>query len=397
MQMSNTLNLSQSHYDKPQSHSTTQTRWVVPGSKQIYAPSLKLLDLVITPNHPAYYASLVGAYGCIKRVQIKMNSKEVDVWYAQSVLPYLLAQTGDNEKQICVNSVLFGSGNNVIYEPDSQQLQLFRPPVGPSTSLKLSVFSNLFDSIGVINSDMEIIIDWETNFTKYICPVNVGQVTSVSIAAPYLSYETLNGNFPQPAKVAYTQWVEDVFAVPAIAETNKDQQIEIRSNAFNNKTIGRLMLTNTPASIANTSPANRTVSNDLAVLYNLFGYYQSTPMRLESFNIAKEGKNILTFRNVSNDAIKLSVAHDSWGPSNFVSGGHYHSVAPILRELNNQLLNGFCSYGCVEINDLIRKELQITYRRTSAENDTPALADTLLISCVAEVKCALINGEKVYL
>jgi hypothetical protein len=217
-------------------------------------------------------------------------------------------------------------------------------------------------------------------------------VTSASIAAPYLSYETLNGNFAQPPKVVYRQWVEDVFNVPSIG-SNSTQQIEIRSNAYNNKNIGRLLLTNIPATIANCSP-----SEDTTELFNLFGYYQSTPMKQEIFNIAKEGKNILTFRNVSNDAVKLSVAHDSWGQAHFVTGGHYHSEAPVLGELKDAVLNGFCSYGCVEINDLIRKELQITYRRTSDNNNVaPTLGGQMFISCVAEVKCALVNGEKQYL
>jgi hypothetical protein len=254
---------------------------------------------------------------------------------------------------------------------------------------------------------MEILIDWETNFTKYVCPVNASvPVTSVTIAAPYLSYETLLGDFPQPQKVIYNQWVEDVFSVPQISTIpggnvfadNTTQQIEIRSNAFNNKNIGRLMLSNIPASIANSSPLSGAVSADLTQLFNLFGYYQSTPMKMESFNVAKSGQNVLTFRNVSNDAVKLSVAHDSWGKSYFITGGHYHSQAPVLQELSAAVLNGFCSYGCVEINDLIRKELQITYRRTSdLSANAPTLGSQMLISCVAEVKCALVNGQKQYL
>jgi hypothetical protein len=390
-------NLSQCHYDRPQSHTQTQTRWVIPGNKKIYAPSIKLLDLVITPNNPAYYASLVGAYGCVRRVQIKLDSKEVDVWYAQSVLPYLVSASADNEKQLNINSVIYGTGNNVKYDTATKKLSLYRPLVGPSVSLKLSVFSDLINSIGVINSDMEIIIDWDTNVAKYLLSANGSAVTSATISAPYLSYETLTGNWEQPPKVVYRQWLEDVFSVPAITTDNTSQQIEIRSNAFNNKNIGRMLLTNIPASIANVSTSSA-VSADLTQLYNLFGYYMSVPMKQENFNIAKEGKNILTFRNVSNDAVKLSVAHDAWGPATFVTGGHYHSVAPVLKELSSATLNGFCSYGAVEINDLIRKELQITYKRTSDANTTiPALGNQLLVSAVAEIKCALVNGEKQYL
>jgi len=391
-------NLTQCHYDKPQSHTQTQTRWVIPGNKKIYAPSLKILDLVITPNTSAYYASLVGAYGAIRRVQIRFDGREVDIWYAQSVLPYLIAGSADNEKQININSVIYGTGNNVVYDSASKKLSLYRPLVGPSVSLKLSVFSDLINSIGVINSDMEIIIDWETNVAKYLLPANGIAITSASITAPYLSYETLSGNFEQPPKVVFRQWLEDVFSVPAIPTDNTSQQIEIRSNAFNNKNIGRLLLSNTPIAVANVSANANFITSDLTQLYNLFGYYMSVGMKQENLNVAKEGMTLLSFRGVSNDAVKLSIAHDSWGPATFVTGGHYHSNAPVLKELSGAVLNGFCSYGCVEINDLIRKELQITYKRTSdTKTIAPALGDQLLISAVAEVKCVLVNGEKQYL
>jgi hypothetical protein len=386
--------LSQVHYDKPQSHSNIQTRWVIPGGKKILSQSIEILDLKLNPNRSCKFASLVGAYGCIKKVQIRMNNKEVDVWYAQSALPYLIAMSGDNERQKGINQQVSLTGNNVVYDPVEQLLTLERPDVDSRTAtLKLSLYSDLFNKIGIVNMPMEIIIDWETNLSRFLISNGGGNVDTVSISPPFLTYETWNGDYEQPAQVEFTQWIEDQMNIPNISTNNTQQQYEIRSNAFNNKYIHRLLLTNIPASVINNAP-----SADLQDLYNIFGYYMSVPMKQENFNIARDGMNLLTFRNVSNDAVKLSVAHDTWGQSVFTTGAHMHTNNSVLLELEEAPLNGYASYGCCEVSDYIRKELQITYRRKSDVNNTyPALGAQLVLSAVAEVKCILEGDEKIYI
>jgi len=394
------MSLSQCHYDKPQSHGTTQTRWVLNAGKKIYAPSIKILDLKVKPNTDCYFPALVGAYGAIKRVQIKLDNRLVDVWYAQEILPLLVAGLGDNEHQKCINRALFSSGNNVVYDTKSKQLALDRPLIqagenATTSSLKLVVFSDLLNAIGVINSSMEIIIDWETNVKSLFCPVlGATAPTSFVIDAPYLAYETLNGEYEQPEKVPFRQWVEDRFTAPALAGDNQQSRYEVRSNAFQNKTIGRVLLVNTPQCIE-----NGTANVDIAQLYSVFGKYMSVPMKLENYNLAKDGRLIFSLRNVNNDAVKLSTTVDAWGSAVFATNGHFHSVKPMLVELQagTAILNGFASYGSVEINDFVSKELQMTYMRNSDVNATfPSLAESLVISAVAEVKCMLVNGQKVY-
>jgi hypothetical protein len=395
------MSLSQCHYDKPQSHSTNQTRWVIPAGKKIYAPSMKLLDLKIKPDKDCYFPALIGAYSAIKRVQIKLDNRLVDVWYAQEMLPLLIAGLSDNDGQKCINRALFSSGNNVVYDNTTKLLKLDRPLVqaggnAPTSTLKLLVFSDLLNSIGVITSAMEIIIDWETDVSKLFCPKVISSPpTSFTIDAPYLSYETLNGDYKQPDKVPFRQWVQDRFNVPAIAGNNETQRYEIRSNAFNAKTIGRMVLVNTPQCIENAS-----ANNDIEQLYSVFGKYMSVPMKLENYNAAKDGRLIFSLRNVNNDSVKLSTTVDAWGDAVFVTNGHIHSKKSVLSELQagSSILNGFASYGSIEINDYVSKELQLTYMRTSDVNATyPTIAENLVISAIAEVKCELVNGLKVYI
>jgi hypothetical protein len=392
------MSLSQCHYDKPQSHNSTQTRWVLPAGKKIFAPSIKVLDLKITPNKDAYFPALVGAYACIKRVQLKVDNRLVDIWNTQHILPLLIANSGDNEKQKGINRALYGTGNNIVYNPQSKKLKLDRPQnlvADPlAVQLKLPVYLDLLNNIGVITSAIEIIIDWETNVNKVLCPLNPADPpTAFTINTPYLAYETLNGDFSQPNNVPFRMWLEDRFAVPAVGTDNTTQRYEIRSNAFNNKTIGRMLLVNTPASVENAAP-----SADCVQLYRTFGQYMSVPMKQENFNVAKDGRLIFSLRNVNNDAVKLSAVADAWGSGVFATNAHIHSVASVLDELQDAAqLNGFASFGAVEINDLVKKELQLTYMRVSDDHtDYPALGDQLIISAVAEVRCMLVDGLKVY-
>jgi hypothetical protein len=346
------MSLSQCHFDKPVSHNQVQTRWVLGSGKKIFAPSIKLLDIEINPDQPSYFPALVGAYACVKKIQMKLNNRLVDLWTSQAILPYLIAQSGDNEKQFGVNALLYGTGNNVKYDPSSKLLTLDRPVVDSNkATIKLPIYLDLLNNIGIIDDSVEIIIDWENNINKLLCPVDPDTpATAFDIAAPYLSYETLNGDYKQPDNVPYRMWVNDQFSVNSIDVSGTTAQYEIRSNAFNKHTLGRMMFINTPSSINNGTP-----HADAQDLYNLFGYYQSTPMIKEVFNVALDGRNILTFRNVNNDSTKLSVTQDAWGPAVFVTNGHLHAKKSVLIDLSGSPLNGFASYGSVELNSFVGK------------------------------------------
>jgi hypothetical protein len=390
------MSLTQIFYDKPSSHSNIQTRWTLPAGKHIYAPSIKILDLGIVLDELSYFPALVGAYGLIKKVQVRLNNRLVDIWNAQQLLPLLVALSGDNEKQVGINSVLYGSGNNVNYDPVSKLLQLERDLVHDKKySLKLSVYSDLLNNIGIITDALEIIVDWETDLKKCTVPLDPATPpTTIEVLAPYLSYETFNDPaYTQPSEVPFRMWVLDQFSIPAIETSNTQQQYEIRSNAFNNHVVGRLVLVNTPAALTVGTP-----DIDMEELYNVFGFYQSTPMAKENFNIAVDGKSILTFRNVNNNATKASLLADAFGPTVFSTLAHVHSVQSPLLELQGAVLNGYASIGCAEINGRVSKELALTYRRSSDNNVTvPSLATALTISCIAEVKCMLKDGLKSYL
>jgi hypothetical protein len=71
-----------------------------------------------------------------------------------------------------------------------------------------------------------------------------------------------------------------------------------------------------------------------------------------------------------------------------------NGLTPVV---SNQL-NGYASWGCVEIADHVAQDLALSYARKSAVTaNFPSLASSLTISAVGEVLCMLVNGQKVYL
>ena len=380
-----------SHYDKPSSHSQTQTVWRLP-ARRIYAPSMKILDLKINPNIPAYFNPLVGAYGSIKRIQLRLDGVEADLFNAKSMLPFLLCQS-ENELQKGLNAPIFGQAP-IVYDQATKLLKYDRPLVDANLqSLNLPVYLNLLKNIGVIEKPVELIVTWEPTVANYLSPVNGTAPTSVSIDAPYLSYETIHDEkFKEPASVVYNQFVEDNWLVPAISTDNTTVQTEVRSNAFNGKLMGRLMLSTIPQSIISNAPAV-----DVSGIYNVFGPLMSFPQKNARWNIASDGVQRLTMRGVQNESTNLSIAVDAFGHSNFVTGSHYHSKQSPLLDLSGAPLNGFSAYSALELNEKINKELQLSYSRMSDTNATyPSLGSSLVIVAVGEVKC-LWNGTKNYL
>jgi hypothetical protein len=387
------------HYDKPISHTQQQTRWVIPAGRKVSAPSMKLLDIKLNPNQPCHFASLIGAYGCVRRLQLRVNKQEVNYYFSPEVLPYILSSSADNEMQKGIMSVLHGTGNNVVYDPVTKFLTLERSLVdSQKAEIRLPILSGFLNAIGVLEDEVEIIIDWSSSasdFTKYLCPVDADvPVTAINIEAPYLSYETLEGSsLSQPEKIQFLELVPDQFLIPAI--TTPSTQVTapiIRSNAFNKKVIGKMLFVSVPQSLAQATP-----NPDAEALFNVFGSYLSVPMSNESFNVSLDGVSLLTMLNVNNDATKLAITVDAFNKvqPHAVSLAHVHSKTPVLKDLDvvitgsgNAQLNGFFSYGAVELNQRVNQELTVTYQRKSETNSVyPTLAEQMVLHAIGEVNC----------
>lgn len=388
------------NYDPPISHNQNQTRYLVQARKTL-GGSMKLLDVDLSPNKDCYFSALAGVYSCIERLQVRYNGQEIDYYFSPEALGYIIPSSGDNEIQKGIFSQLHGTNNNAVFNKVSKKLNLQRELVnGKKFEIRLALLSSFLASVGVIEGQVEIIIDWNKKTSKFLCPATAGESISLDIQPPFLSYETVEGSsLKMPERFVFTELVPDQWTIPAVS-ANSTKTTEVRSNAFNQKTLGKLLLVNVPQSIDQGTPAN-----DAKALFSVFGSYCSVPMKNEIFNIALDGDSVLTFRNVSSDAIKLSLAVDAFGVyPTAVPMAHTHAQVPALEELDVNItgqsvkqLNGFFSYGCCEINQRVNKELAITYTRTADSALYPTLGEQMNLYAIGEVKVAFVNGQKVYL
>ena len=395
------------NFIKPISHNNQQTRWVLEEGSKAVAPTIKIIDFLLSPNKDSWWPVLTGCYSSVKSVEIKLRGKRIDFWEAREWLPYQLSAMTQPEEKVGVDSVLYGIGNNVYIDPTSQLLTFNREKVdSKSVQMKLNVFSDLLNQIAVITDKLEIFVNWMQKVEDVVCPIDPtdpADAMDIKANAPYLSYETLIGDqFKQVPNPQWKQLVRDVWTIPAIDGDNVQQQYELRSNAFSGKHVYRCLMANLPSGYKTAA--------DCSLLYQTFGGFMSVPMKQESWNIAMNGRNILSFRNSSNSAIALSIVHDSLAEAYFTSNAHIHSRYSPLLDLKSDgfnlvdgvatpstKLNGYAAYGGLEI-DAKPKELAFSYRRMSDLNASfPSLGSALGIVVVGEVMVALVNGEKVYL
>jgi hypothetical protein len=388
------------NYVKPLSHSKTQTRWVLEAGSKCLGSSIKIIDFLLAPNKPSYWPALIGAYSCVKSLEIKLNGKRIDYWESREYLPYLLSSMSSPEQKVGVDSVLYGLGNNVSIDVATQLLSLSLQVVDQkSVQMKLNLLSDLLNHIGCITDKMEIFVNWMESVVDVVVPVDPADpadAMNIGAYAPYLSYETMVGDFKQVVNPTWHQLIRDVWTIPAIPTDDTQQAYELRSNAFSGKFIHRLLLANLPVNYKNAA--------DCQKLYQTFGGFMSVPMKQESWNIAINGRNILSFRNSSNQAVALSIVHDSLSPAYFTSNAHIHSrFSPLLQLVSpavgtvSDKLNGYAAYSGLEIGER-PKELALSYRRMSDKVAAfPSLGAALNIVAVGSVLVSYVNGEKVYL
>ena len=385
--------LTQIHYDKPVSHTSQQSVWRIPANSKVFSNSMKILDINPVTNQEAYFPLLLGVHALVKSVEVKLNSKSVDLWNSKLLLPYMLAQRADSERQFGVMRELYKTGNNLSYDNQSNLFSFTKDLVNDgSSTINLTLFSDLLAKIGIIDDTVELIVNWETNLSKVFIPSG----TTYTLDAPYLSYETVDMDLKQPQVVYFRQYLTDQFSIPAltaVADQSSTKRTELLSNAFNSKFVSKVMFVNQPNSVASDAP-----SVDLSDLYTQFGQYMSTPMIKESFNINVNGRSVFTSNSNTNDATKLSMCCDSWNNACLLSSAHFNTKAGIVDTISNVgKLNGFASFGGCELNQRINKQLQISYQRSSDLSGvaTTAYNQPMVLSCIGEVMTSLQKGVKV--
>jgi hypothetical protein len=387
------------HYDQATFFSQKQTRIVIAPDQAFFAPTLKMLDLEIVSDIPAYLPPTLGVYSLIKRIQVLVDGKIQDVNSVHAeYLPYVLPTLATNQQMKDKMSVIHGTGV-VAYEPVSKKLTMKKVLVSTLTTpsykfeVVLPLISNLLAQFGVVQQKVEIIIDFVDDIRSVLIPVTPGAtIAAATVSRPYFSYECLQGDYKQASAVEFTTYIGDLLTVPACVADER-QLKAIRTNAYNGKYLTKILVNKKPVSIATGAP-----NADALKIYQNFGKFVSIPQAGEYTNLAYDGNNLIDFNNINNPSFALALATMSFGESQAASLAHVHSVQSPLVELTDAALNGWHSYLSIEVGRKVTRDLVMQlYRVGRNGTNFPTLNEQLQINMVGLVRTALINGQKVYL
>jgi hypothetical protein len=396
------------HFNGPQSNSVIESRWVLPGGQNILGASLKVNDLILTPNVASYFPVQSGVYACVSRVQLLKNKKLVSTYTARSRTPVLLSSLyGSNDAQK-VLSVLSGTGNVVRYDPLTKLQFYERPVVGvDSAQIELRILLDILNHLTVINDELEIRVTWitQSRAKEAFVPISAADtVSSFTINSPYLTFETLNKDMKQPDKVVFNEYIEDSVVIPAGA-ADQLQNLKVNSNAFIGKTVNHLLVSTLPSSVVNLAP-----SAGFTPLFRLHTTQMSIACPEERFTFNVNGADVLGNSN-SNDAIKFSFFHDVMKMKGLspiaISNAHISKTAySIVNEIPNEISNdevapsddvtGYYSYMAIQLNKRVNQFITINYQR-QGQATYEEFDEQLSLRLVAEVPVSLVGDVKSYL
>ena len=396
------------HFNGPQSNSVIESRWVLPGGQNILGASLKVNDLILTPNVASYFPVQSGVYACVSRVQLLKNKKLVSTYTARSRTPVLLSSLyGSNDLQK-VLSVLSGTGNVVRYDPLTKLQFYERPVVGvDSAQIELRILLDILNHLTVINDELEIRVTWitQSRAKEAFVPVSSADtVSSFTINSPYLTFETLNKDMKQPDKVVFNEYIEDSVVIPA-GTADQLQNVKVSTNAFIGKTVNHLLVSTLPSTVVSLAP-----SAGFTPLFRLHTTQMSIACPEERFTFNVNGADVLGNSN-SNDAIKFSFFHDVMKMKGLspiaISNAHISKTAySIVNEIPNEVSNdevapsddvtGYYSYMAIQLNKRVNQFININYQR-QGQATYEEFDEQLSLRLVAEVPCSLVGDVKSYL
>lgn len=396
------------HFNGPQSNSVIESRWVLPAGQNILGASIKINDLIVTPNVPCHFPVQSGVYACVSRVQFLKNKKLATTYTARSRTPVLLSSLyGSNDLQK-VLSVLSGTGNVVRYDPLTKLQFYERPVVGvDSAQIELRLLLDILNHLTVINDEIEIRVTWitQSRAKEAFVPVSPDDtVSSFTINTPYLTFETLNKDMKQPDKVVFNEYIEDSIVIPAGAP-DQLQNVKVNSNGFIGKTVNHLLVSTLPSSVINLAPSDK-----FTPLFRLHTTQMSIACPEERFTFNVNGADVLGNSN-SNDAIKFSFFHDVMKMKGLspiaISNAHISKTAySLVNEIPNSVSNdevapsdditGYYSYMAIQLNKRVNQFININYQRQGLST-IEDFDQQLSLRLVAEVPCSLVGDVKSYL
>ncbi len=241
------------------------------------------------------------------------------------------------------------------------------------THLDTSTFKNL-----------KIVIEWNNKLTELL----TNTADAVEMVQPNLVVDVIeDGDLVNKMSSKMSNninWMEiehDSFIVPAISNAvNVPINVNnFRLNGFNNKTLGRILI------------SKNLVDDTLLVngnIVNSFGNMGSIAQTNEKINFVVNGRSLLVGQGLENENSKSAKLIDSWGDCNQIAGGNMMNINNSANLIDFGV--GQLDYVGCYIGEKI-SDLQIAYGREGISNGAGATIQhaQLIVNVFGEVPKSL--------
>lgn len=416
------------HLIDPVYNSANQrSEWRLTSPDSLYLSNLRLLNVGVRKTiseGETKYNELVGAYGCIRRIQLLDGSVQLD---ALNNVPEWLAfrnYAKPNTDNVNMNTELVKNSLGFVFEGldisgGFARLDVY-PPSGQVTHLETTTktsWLSLKDILPFLSASMHLstatfknlrlVIEWETDKTKLVSKVD-NELTTIQ---PVLVADEMNDS-PTKMKlmkdfkgVNYVTIETDRVVVPSVPGVrlitpNPEQRIRYLVQGFNNKKVNRMLIVKTPT--VSTSWLNGNVEFATRV----YGKVASLGMVEEAHQFTVNGSSLYPGEGVTKYNQCLARLQDAWGVTTQPCGYaiFHNGIGDLFADAEEKMAH--TSYiGANLFGERIR-ELQFTYARkgqydadyadTDAAQSVQQYNQQLILNMFAEVQRVLIvqpNGS----
>jgi len=353
--------------------------------------NFKLLNLGFSASNPSASGinNLSGALASVKNILLMDGSKVID--QIQNVGIYAgfkLGYNTSNQTSESMNQELLLNNMGLLsfqssYSTDQEESIEFPATFGrletptptndvnttPMAYIDLSKLLNSLRNMGMIHTGMfknlRLVIEYDKDFDNY--QAGVGVVSTYQTTQPLLAVHQINDEnaameFMKDFKgVRFDSIESDQVRLNGIVPTNQNQnpvqELQSRLNAFNNKTINRILVSKNPLNLVRTG----------TFAQKLGSYY--LPKQILQLRI--NGQNLMPSNGVVGNNQRLALLNESWGRcvtgSNYNVGG-YAQMDSIVNADTNE--SGQFDYFGLSTGGKKVRDMQINFSRTCTYDAT---------------------------
>lgn len=366
------------------------------GNETVYLSNLRLINLgiILDPANTTsgyIYNPIAGAYVLIKSIQLLAGNEVIEEKREFSSFASFMNYNNSNENNRSLNKwvnksllgfeLLGGLTGQPLYAPYYPNKNSFQvTDNGTERNLGWLNLRKVFSFLQNVEyldtkklNKLRLVIEFETE-SVYVDKTPSNLTANDSINPPLLCVDVVlnpDNNLTTPNVVEYTPLEVDRVIIPefsgALTDTGVEQKLKFRMNGFNNKTLNRMLMVNTP-----------TTSN-----FAGFTKYLSEHQLNQKIQVAVNGRNRLPFDGITKTNQRLRLLNETWGECNTYDGLVSMNGSCVAIYEPPELI-GTLDYFSLNIGEKV-EDLQVEFTRTCA-NDSGGVNNENPVNQALELK-----------